>query len=156
MIDQMMQGFASSPAGQKAVQVLQSKGFTPEQVQDIMSHAGTAAASGLQKQTGGGADAVGLFNIFGGHSGREFLMGAVTGLLKGDGVVGSLEDGGMGALAGHMGEYLAPRLGVDPGTAGSITAVLTPFVGQYVHDHLGANHASALPSLGALGSFFGR
>ena len=51
----------------------------------MSAHAGTVAASGLQKQTSGCADAVGLFNIFGGHSGREFLMGAVTGLLKGDG-----------------------------------------------------------------------
>src|SRR5262245_20565892 len=96
MIEQMMSGFLASPQAQQAVQALGAKGFTPDQVQQIMAHASGAAAHGMAKQTAGHAEpAVGLFNIFGGHAGREFLMGAVTGLLRGDGIFGALKDGGL-------------------------------------------------------------
>ena len=148
MIEQMMSGFVSSPQGQQAVQALVSKGFSPQQVQQILTHAVPAASQSLQRQTQGHAQpAVGLFNLFGGHAGREFLLGAVTGLLSGDGVFGAIKDGGMSMLAGHMAEYLAPKLGIDSGTAGSIAAVLTPFIGHYVHDHVGRHHGGLLGGL---------
>lgn len=148
MIEQMMAGFMGSPQAQQAMQALAQKGFNPQQVQQIMSHASGAAAHGMAKQTAGHPQpAVGLFNIFGGHAGREFLMGAVTGLLSGDGLMGAVKDGGLSMLTGHMAEYLAPKLGIDGGTAGSIAAVLTPFVGHYVHEHLGKHHGGLLGGL---------
>jgi hypothetical protein len=148
MIEQMMSGFLQSQQAQQAMQALAAKGFNPQQVQQIMTHVGPAASHAMAKQTAGHAQpAVGLFNIFGGHAGREFLMGAVTGLLSGDGIMGSLKDGGMSMIAGHMAEYLAPKLGIDAGTAGAITAVLTPFVGHYVHEHLGRHHGGLLGGL---------
>ena len=148
MIEQMMSGFLASQQGQQAMQALTQKGFQPQQVQQILQHAVPAATASMSKQTAGHAQpAVGLFNIFGGHAGREFLLGAVTGLLSGDGVFGAIKDGGMSMLAGHMAEYLAPKLGIDSGTAGSIAAVLTPFIAHYVHDHVGKHHGGLLGGL---------
>lgn len=141
MIEQMMNGFVTSPEGQQAQKVLASKGFSVDQVKQIMHHVTQAASGSLHQQTHGHAEpAVGLLNVFGGHAGREFLMGAVAGLIKGDGLVGSLKDGGMGMLTGHIAEWLAPRLNVDPEVAGGIAAAVTPFVGQYVHNHLSEHH----------------
>jgi len=148
MIEQMMSGFVQSQQGQQAMQALARKGFSAQQVQQVMQHAGPAASHSLTKQTAGHPEpAVGLFNIFGGHAGREFLLGAVTGLLSGDGVIGAVKDGGLSMLTGHLAEYLAPKLGIDAATAGSIAAVLTPFIGHYVHDHLGKHHGGLLGGL---------
>ncbi len=148
MIEEMMRGFLGSSQGQGAMQALMGQGFDPQQAQTLLGHATDAATQSLQNQTAGAQQPqVGLFNIFGGHAGREALLGAVSGMMRGDGFFGSLEDGALGVLVGHIGEYIGSRMGMDPAQAGQIAALLTPYIGSYVHEHLQQNHRGLLASI---------
>jgi hypothetical protein len=142
MFEQMLAGFATSDQGKSALSALQQQGISATDAQSFLTHAVPAAAESMHQQTAGQAQpTLGLFNIFGGHAGKEFLLSAVAGLLKGDGIVGSLEDGGMGVIGGHIGEVVANRMGWDQDRAGKLAAVATPFIVSYVHSHLSKLHA---------------
>src|SRR4051812_3285812 len=103
MFKELLSGFLSSSQGQSALGTLTQQGYSADDAQSLLGHAIPAAAHAMHKQTEGHAEpAVGLFNIFGGHAGRSFLEGAIAGLIRGDGFIGSLEDGGMGMISGHI------------------------------------------------------
>lgn len=141
MFDDLLSGFASSPHGQSAAQALQNKGYSPADAEGLLSHAIPAAAAAMKKQTEGHEQPhLGLFNIFGGHAKREFLIGLTEGLLRGDGVVGSLEDGAMSMVAGHIAEVVADRAGMNQEAAGTIAAIVTPFIVHYAHEKLAEKH----------------
>lgn len=98
----------------------------------------------MHAQTEGHAEpAVGLFNIFGGHAGGSFLTGMLAGLVKGDGFGGSIKDGMLSMMTGHIADVLAPRLGVDAQTASRIAAAITPFISQFAHDRLSSHPSNA-------------
>jgi hypothetical protein len=137
-----------SPQAAQAMQALGQRGYDPGQATAILNAAAPAAANAMAQQTQGHPEpALGLFNIFGGHAFAEFLTGAVTGLLRGDGVVGSLEDGGMGMIGGHIAEVVAQRVGVNQRVAGEIAAIATPFIVHYVHEHI-SGHPSVVAQHG--------
>lgn len=142
MFQELLSGFLTSQQGADALTALQSKGYGADDASALLNHAVPAAVEAMHQQTAGQENpGLSLFNIFGGHAGREFLLGAVAGLLRGDGFVGSLEDGGMGMIGGHIAEVIAERAGVDPTAAGEIAAVVTPFIVHYAHEKL-ASHPS--------------
>lgn len=136
MFAELLKEFASSEHGQNALGALQQN-FPSLNAQQIMAAAVPAAAQAMHKVTAGQEQPhVGLFNLLGGHAGKSFLAGAVAGLLRGDGIMGSLKDGVMGTLGGHIAEYLAQETGLDPAMASQVAALLTPFITHYAHDKL--------------------
>ena len=142
MFKELLSGFLGSEHGQNALGALQKQGIEGADAESLIGHATNAAAHSMHEQTKGHADpAVGLFNIFGGHAGRSFIMGAIAGLMRGDGVVGAFEDGGMGMIGGHVAEVIADKAGLDPSTAATVSAAITPFIISYVHEKL-AQHPS--------------
>ena len=75
--------------------------------------------------------------ILGEHPGKSFFAAFAAGLVKGDGVLGALEDGAAGVITGRVAEALASRAGLDEGTAATVAAAATPFVMSFVKKHLG-------------------
>lgn len=145
MFEQMLSEFTGSTQGQNALAALQQKGFSPQAAYGLLGHAVPAATEAMHTATAGHQEpALGLFNIFGGHAGREFLTGAVAGLLRGDGLVGSLEDGGIGMISGHVAEVIALRTGMNQAVAGEVAAAVTPFIVHYAHDKLSGHPANRL------------
>ncbi len=137
MFEDTLSEFTSSPHCESAVAALVAKGFPEGDARDYIGHAIPAAAAAMTKQTENHAEPhVGLFNLFGGHAGKEFLIGLTEGIVRGDGVLGSLEDGGMALIGGHIGEVLADRTGLPQETTGLIAATVTPFLVRYVHEKL--------------------
>ena len=141
MFEQILSQFESSPQGQSAVAALQQQGIPADQANEFIQHAKAAAAESMGSQTANHPEpTLGLFNIFGGHAAREFLVGLTMGIARGDGFVGSFKDGGMSMIAGHIGEVVAERAGVDEGTAGTVAAAITPFIIHFVHEKLAGMH----------------
>lgn len=137
MFDDMLSGFINSAQGQNALAALQKHGIGLTEAKNVLANAVPAAAAAMKNATAGHQDpAVGLFDLFGGHAGRSFLEGMVAGLVRGDGVVGALEDGGMGLVGGHIAEVLAQKMNINSGRASMIASVATPFIVHYIHGKL--------------------
>jgi hypothetical protein len=137
MFEEILSQFTSSPQGQSAIAALQKQGISPQEASDLVTKSLPGAAASFGRQTEGHPDPhVGLFNILGGHAGRNFLAGLVAGLSRGDGLVGSLEDGAVGVLGGHLVEYLADEVGIDGDKASTVGAALAPFIAHFVHEKL--------------------
>lgn len=139
MFEEILSQFTSSPQGQGALDALAKQGISNDEARGLIESALPGAAASFTKQTEGHPQPhIGLFNIFGGHAGRDFLAGLVAGIARGDGFVGSIEDGGVGVLVGHLGEYLAERAGIDETKAGMVAAAVGPFIAHFVHEKLAA------------------
>jgi hypothetical protein len=137
MFEQLLSQFTSSPQGQGALAALQKQGISPDEARDLIEKSLPGAAASFSRQTEGQPQPhVSLFNIFGGHAGRNFLAGLVAGIARGDGVVGSLEDGAVGVLGGHLVEYLADEVGLDGDKASTVGAALAPFIAHFIHEKL--------------------
>ncbi len=139
MFEELLAEFTSSEHGRNALGALQAKGFSGDDATRLLSEAVPAARDAMQ----GAAEAhpephVGLFNLFGGHAAKEFLIGLTEGIVRGDGFVGSLEDGGISLIAGHIGEVIAPKLDISAEIAGDAAAVVAPFIVRYAHEKLAA------------------
>ena len=144
MFQELLSGFLASDQGKNALSALQEKGYSEADATTYLEHGVAGAAESMETQGAGNAQpTVGIFDLFGGHAGREFLAGAVAGIMRGDGVVASLEDGGIGLIAGHVAEVIASRTSLDAGTAGTIASVVTPFIVHYAHEKL-STHPSIL------------
>jgi hypothetical protein len=129
-IEQLVQSFLSSDHGQAAMAALQEKGINPADAQGYLSHAATAVASHAE-------DHAASTGILGDHPGRSFFAAFASGLLKGDGVIGSLEDGAAGVVTARVVEALCERAGVDTATAEMVAAAATPYAMGYIKSHLG-------------------
>jgi hypothetical protein len=137
MFSELMSMFHQSPQGQQAMQAIMQRGYSQEQAMQIMQAAHAGAINGMNQAGQGQAEPhIGLFNIFGGHSGAEFLTGAITGFLRGDGFVGGLADGAFGMIGGHVAEYIAQYTGMNRMVAGELAAVATPFLVHFAHQRL--------------------
>src|SRR4051794_7871471 len=124
MFEELLSEFTSSAHGQNALGALQAKGFSGDDAARILAEALPAAREAMEgKAQEHPQPEVGLFNLFGGHAGKEFLIGLTEGIVRGDGIMGSLEDGGISLIAGHIGEVIAPRLNMSPEIAGDAAAV---------------------------------
>jgi len=124
---QLFQEFIGSGHGQQALSALSAQGVSSDDAQQYLSHATEAAHAHVEEQAG----------ILGNHPGRSFFVAFAAGLVKGDGIIGAIEDGGEGVIAGRIAEAIASRAGIDSGTASSIAAAATPFVVSFIKERLG-------------------
>ena len=120
--------FLSSDHGVGAMQALTAQGVSETDAQTMLGHAADAAQAHVAEQSGGG--------LLGDHAGKSFLASMAAGLMRGDGVTKSLEDGGEGMVSGRVAEALASRAGVDSGLASTLAAAATPFLMSFLKEKL--------------------
>jgi hypothetical protein len=124
----LVQEFLGSDHGQNALSALTAQGISPEDAQTYAAHAAEVAHAQVNEQGGG---------LLGDHAGRNIFAGFASGLIRGDGLWGSVKDGLEGGLTGRVAESLAARVGIDPSTASGISAALTPFLTGFLKNKLG-------------------
>jgi hypothetical protein len=130
-ISSIVQGFLGSQQGQQAAGALAQQGFNYNQVQQILSHSAAAGAQHVEqhhKDSGG---------LLGEHAGWSFFSAFASGLVKGDGVVGALEDGALGVVMGRIAEALMAQLGMDSALANAAAGATAPFVMGFLKQHIG-------------------
>jgi hypothetical protein len=121
-VTDLFQRFMSSDNGQQALGALQSQGISPDDAQTYLQHATQAVAE---------------HGLLGDAPGTSFFAAFASGLVKGDGVFGALEDGAMGIVTARVTEALCDRAGLDSGTAATVAAAATPYIASFVKQHLG-------------------
>ena len=123
---ELFQQFIGSSHGQHALAALSAQGISGDDAQKYLQHATEAAHAHVEEQAG----------ILGNHPGKSFFAAFAAGLVKGDGLLGALEDGGEGVITGRIAEYIADKAGIDSGTASTIAAAATPYVWSFIKQHL--------------------
>jgi hypothetical protein len=106
-------------------------GVSDDQAQEALAHAARAGVAHVEqahKDNGG---------ILGEHSGMSFFAAFASGIIKGDGVMGSLEDGMGGVVIGRIAEALQSKMGMDSSTANAAAAASAPYVMSFLKEHLG-------------------
>lgn len=127
-MQQLASEFLNSDHGAQATQALAAQGVSPEDAQQLLTHATSAAYEHVEEQHAG---------LLGEHPGRSFFAAFAAGLVRGDGFFKSLEEGGEGVLTGRVAEALAERAGIDPSTASTLAAAATPYVVNFLRQKLG-------------------
>jgi hypothetical protein len=126
----IIQSFLNSSEGRGAASALEGQGFEQSQIQQILHHAARSGIEHIEQDASNGG-------ILGEHAGMSFFAAFASGLLKGDGVVGSLEDGAAGIVIGRITESLTAAVGLDSGMADAAAAATAPYVMAYLKKHLG-------------------
>ena len=129
-IPEIFERFMSSDSGQQAVAALQAQGISPEDAKTYLGHATQAVAEHVN-------DHAESHGILGDNPGKSFFAAFASGLVKGDGVFGALEDGAMGVVTARVTEALCDKAGVDSTTAEMIAAAATPYIASFLKQHLG-------------------
>jgi hypothetical protein len=130
-IASLVKNFLGSEHGEAAKASLGEQGFGDDQVNDILHHSVHAGATHVEEhhQTGGG--------FLGQHAGLSFFAAFASGIIKGDGVVGALEDGVAGVVVGRIAEALQEKMGLDSSAANAAAAATAPYVMAFLKQHLG-------------------
>lgn len=130
-IANLVQSFMSSDPGRAAGAALAQQGFSGPQVQEILGQSAWAGAQHVEQshKDGGG--------LLGQHAGLSFFAAFASGLVKGDGLVGALEDGAGGVVVGRIAEALTARMGFDSAVANAAAAATAPYVVRFLKQHLG-------------------
>jgi len=136
-LQDLITGFLASQHGQDAHATLVGQGIEPGQASTLLGHAAEAAANHVNEQHPPPDEGL-LGSLFGHHAGRNFLAGIAAGIARGDGLVGSLEDGAMGVVTGRITEALVEKAGMDGGMASTVAAAATPFIVAFLKEKLGA------------------
>jgi hypothetical protein len=116
--------FMASGQGAGALGALQAQGLDPNTAQNVLQHAAAAAHGHVESVSQGSG-------ILGAHPGTSFFAAFAAGMIKGDGIWGSIVDGGEGVLTGRIAEAVADKAGVDSGTASAVAAAATPYIVSY-------------------------
>jgi hypothetical protein len=126
-ISSLLGRFLESSHGQAAASALSAQGFNDGDVQQILTHSLSAGADHVEQahQAGGGQ-----------HGGLSFFAGFASGLIKGDGIRGSLEDGAIGLIEGRIVTLLTARMGIDSAAANAAAAATAPYVLAFLREHL--------------------
>jgi hypothetical protein len=124
----LLQEFIGSQAGQDAAAALSAQGLSADQVSQALEHGVTAAHAHVQEQGAG---------MLGDHMGRNIFAAFAGGLLKGDGLFGSIKDGLEGGVTGRLAEALSSKMGLPPSTISGVTAAMTPFLTSFIGKKLG-------------------
>jgi len=124
-----LSGFASSEQGQKALWQLQSQGFSGHQSQAMLGAAVPAAAEAMRSISRGDKS---LPSFSESNYVMNFTAGAVSGLIRGQGFMGSAIDGMQGMVGGYIAQVIAARFGLPKRTAGVIGAVITPLAIDFI------------------------
>lgn len=111
------------------MQALAAQGVDPESARDMLGQATSVAQDHVEAAHSSG--------LLGDHPVRNFFTAFATGLVRGDGVMKSLVDGGEGVLSGKVAESIAQRNGIDSSKASAIAAAATPFVVAFLKQKLG-------------------
>ena len=130
-VQQLVSEFLASDHGAQALQALGAQGLSGADAQQVLGHAASAAAEHVEQQQAGGGG-----GLLGEHSGKSFFAGLAAGLVRGDGFLKSLMDGGEGVLSGRVAEAIAQRAGIDPSTASSLAAAATPYLVGFLKQRL--------------------
>ena len=117
---QLVSEFLASDHGAQAMEALRAQGVDDAAAQQLLGHAAEAAHAQAQEH----------------HGGRNFFAAFAAGLVRGDGLLGSLVDGGEGLLTGRVAESMAARAGVDGSTASMRAAAATPFLVGFLKQKL--------------------
>jgi hypothetical protein len=127
----LAKNFIGSEHGQQAAGALADAGFGADQVEQILTHATHAGAAHVEQhhQDSGG--------LLGHHAGMSFFAAFASGIIKGDGVIGSLEDGAAGVVIGRITEALTAQLGLDSTMADAAAAATAPYVMAFLKSHIG-------------------
>ena len=131
-ISALLSTFLASSHGQNAAAALATQGFGDDDTQSILTHsiaAGAAHVEQAHKDNGG---------LLGEHAGKSFFAAFASGLIKGDGVFGSLEDGAAGVVQGRIVELLTAQMGMDSAAASAAAGATAPYVLSFLREHLGA------------------
>lgn len=128
-LEALAQNFIGSSQGKQALAALQEKGIPADAATTYLSH--TVAAVGQHTE-----DHAQSHGLLGDHPGKSFFAAFASGLVKGDGVMGALEDGAAGVVTARVVEFLCDKAGVDSGTAETIAAAATPYAVDFVKSHL--------------------
>ncbi len=130
-ISELAAKFLGSEEGRAAVSALgSSHGIDATAAESLLGHAAEAGGAHVNNHHEAGG-------LFGEHAGRNFFAAFAAGIVNGDGLLGALEDGAIGALVGRVTEALVDRAGVDSSTASAIAATATPFLKDYLKRHIG-------------------
>jgi len=120
-VQELIQSFLSSTHGREALDALKSKGVSGADAEAMLGHAAQAAHDHLREVSGAPG-------ILGNQPGTHFAAGMAAGVLKGDGLTGSVGDGIEGLIGGRVAEYVATKAGVDSKVATTVAAAATPFL----------------------------
>ncbi len=156
MFDQLLGMFGQSPQGQQAYSALQAQGYSPAQSAGILTTAFPAAVQAMQNAMTSQNGQLGLLDIKNSNYAMNFLTGAVSGLVRGQGMKGAAIDGLQGVVGGHVAQVIATRCGLPERVAGMLGAIVTPLMIDFLADkiqgmNLGAN-AGAGGLAGAIGT----
>jgi hypothetical protein len=145
MLDQLFTMFSSSRQGQGALQQLMSQGYTQQQANGMLQAALPAAANAMRGAApGSGGQSLGasLMSIGNSNYAQNFLVGAVSGLLRGEGLMGSAVDGLQAVVGGHVAQVIATRFGLPSRVAGAVGAVITPWMIDFLWEKMQGGGAS--------------
>ncbi len=155
MFDQLLTMFGQSPQGQKAYAALQAQGYSPQQSAGILTTAFPAAAQAVHNAMTSQNGQLGLLDISNSNYAMNFLTGAVSGLLRGDGMKGAAIDGLEGVVGGHVAEVIATRCGLPERVAGMLGAVVTPMMIDFLWHKFQEMRASGVQLPQGAGSALG-
>ena len=129
-ISSLLSRFSESSHGQAAASALSAQGYGDDDVRQILGHSVSAGAAHVEEahQAGGG--------LLGRHAGMTFFAAFASGLVKGDGIRGSLEDGAVGMIEGRIVALLTAHMGIDSATADAAAAATAPYVLAFLREHL--------------------
>lgn len=122
--------FLDSPSGQQALAALGQQGLSTAEAAQALTHTVDTASAHLTQHASEGG-------LLGAHPGKSFFAAFAAGLVRGEGVLGALEDGAEGVVVGKVTETLGDTLGVDGARASTLAAAATPFVLDFLKQHLG-------------------
>ncbi|SAK72759.1 hypothetical protein AWB77_03179 [Caballeronia fortuita] len=126
-MQQLVSEFLASEHGAQATQALTDQGFSTEDSQQMLGTAAETAHAHAEEQNAG---------VMGNHPGKSFFAAFAAGLVRGDGFLKSMEEGGEGILTGRIAESIAARMGIDPATASTVAAAATPYVVSFLREKL--------------------
>ncbi|AHB05937.1 MULTISPECIES: hypothetical protein [Pandoraea] len=124
-VQQLVSEFLASEHGDQATQALAAQGISGDDAQQMLSEATQAAHANAEEQGAG---------LMGEHAGKSFFAAFAAGLVRGDGFLKSLGEGGEGVLTGRVAESLAARMGIDPATASTVAAAATPYIVSFLKE----------------------
>ena len=128
-VEEFVQTFLGSEHGRGALDAVTATGVSSDDAQQYLSHAAAAAHAHVEEHAQGSG-------LLGANPGKSFFAAFAAGLVRGDGLLGSLGDGLEGVLVGRIAEVLANKAGLDPATASTVAAAATPYVAAFVKSKL--------------------
>lgn len=126
----IIHSFLHSQEGKDAASALSAQGIEDSKIAQILHHAARAGIEHLEADAQKGG-------ILGEHAGLSFFAAFASGLVKGDGVMGALEDGVGGVVVGRIAEAITASVDIDSSLVDAAAATTAPYVVSYLKKHLG-------------------